>query len=168
MPPPFLYFRLDRNGFFLAFYEDALVGSILADTVSALPKPRGKLWQLAVDPRHRRKGVGSKLLGEAIDYLQSSDLKSIEARTWNSTPYIEFYKKHGFEPTRRALRIEWDLANIHAVETGQDVTVRQASVRDLDSLAKVATYAYVPYWNWSYEDYGGMGKESWTSSCETN
>jgi ribosomal-protein-alanine N-acetyltransferase len=69
-----------------------LVARIIGDEAEIL--------NTAVDPAHRRKGVGSALLSEAISAAQAYNAKAIylEVRESNHAA-ISFYVKHGFRKT---------------------------------------------------------------------
>src|ERR1700730_8926273 len=73
---------------------DAQVCGFLVARVSG---GEGEILNTAIDPAHRRKGVGSLLLTTAISEAQVHNAKSIylEVRESNRAA-ISFYRQHGF------------------------------------------------------------------------
>ena len=72
---------------------------------------------------------------------------------------MDFYKKHSFKPLRRHLAIYWDLTKtLPKLTINRKVSVKEATMADVEILAELASKAYFPYWDWWYEDYGGAEK----------
>ncbi|WP_284778452.1 GNAT family N-acetyltransferase [Agrobacterium sp. lyk4-40-TYG-31] len=70
---------------------DEIVGSVIV----AARGSKAYLWGLYIEPRHQRRGLGSKLLAASSDGLPEET--DIEVRVLlTSTSAISFYKKHGF------------------------------------------------------------------------
>jgi ribosomal-protein-alanine N-acetyltransferase len=78
---------------------------IAAYSITCAGSKNAELASIAVDPRHRRRGLAQALLDETIAELQASKLKA----WWlmvdvDNKPGIAFYEKYGFERTRRVKR----------------------------------------------------------------
>ena len=71
---------------------------IIASVMAGYDGHRGWINYLAVDPRHRRMGIGKSMMKEAQARLESIDCPKInlQVRTTN-TMVIEFYKRLGFK-----------------------------------------------------------------------
>lgn len=79
---------------FLAFLDDSLAGRIvLSEGLN------GYAWvdDIAVDVRHRRKGVGRALMDRAIDWAAARGLPGLRLETQhNNVPACRFYASCGF------------------------------------------------------------------------
>jgi [ribosomal protein S18]-alanine N-acetyltransferase len=73
-------------------------GQICGFLVARVTEDEAEILNMAVDPAHRRKGIGSTLLLAAISAAQAQNGKNIylEVRESNSAA-ISFYRQHGFE-----------------------------------------------------------------------
>ena len=154
----------DEKGLFFAQVDEAIVGTIAAMSLKYLAKKKGRITDLAVLPPYQRKGIGSTLLEAGLNYLKRVGIKEVEAWCWNFPAYLNFYKKHGFKPVRRHLAIYWDLTKpLPKLIVNREVDVKKATMADIEVLAELASKAYLPYWDWWYEDYGGTEKvrENW-------
>jgi ribosomal protein S18 acetylase RimI-like enzyme len=61
----------------------------------AVPEPHWYLAGIGVEPRHRRRGIGTALLGPGVEAADSSGLPC--ALLTNSEENLAFYAKRGFE-----------------------------------------------------------------------
>jgi ribosomal-protein-alanine N-acetyltransferase len=77
-----------------------LNGQICGFLVARITGDEAEILNAAVDPAHRRKGIGSALLTTAISSAQAQNAKTIylEVRESNSAA-VSFYQRHGFEKT---------------------------------------------------------------------
>ena len=68
--------------------------------VARITGDEAEILNTAIDPAHRRKGIGSRLLTRAISEAQAHNTKSIylEVRESNRAA-ISFYDRHGFAKT---------------------------------------------------------------------
>ncbi|MFQ6064166.1 MAG: GNAT family N-acetyltransferase [Candidatus Bathyarchaeia archaeon] len=151
--------HFDGRGLFFAQVGEAVVGTIAAVPLKYLAKKKGRITDLAVLPTHQRKGVGSALLEAGLSYLKGVGMKEAAAWSWNFPAFLDFYAKHGFQPVRRHLAIHWDFTKpLPKLTVNREVYVKEATVADIEVLAKLASKAYLPYWDWWYEDHGGAEK----------
>jgi ribosomal-protein-alanine N-acetyltransferase len=67
-----------------------------------LDERRGHIMNLAVDPRHRGRGIGQALLREGLDYLRvlGAETVELEVRVGNEAA-IKLYEKYGFRIKER-------------------------------------------------------------------
>ena len=92
----------DPNGFFIAELEEP-VGFVACDTnwFSPFEKgPIGEIHELFVHPEYRGQGIGSTLVGKAIEYAKSRNRKM--AGLWVGVENYgakKFYRKLGFRET---------------------------------------------------------------------
>jgi ribosomal-protein-alanine N-acetyltransferase len=83
----------DRDGGVAGF----LIGRSIADEF--------EIQNMAVAADHRRRGVGSKLLGSALEFSRIAGIARVylEVRASNARA-IELYKRHGFTECGRRTR----------------------------------------------------------------
>ncbi|MBU0497175.1 MAG: GNAT family acetyltransferase [Candidatus Thermoplasmatota archaeon] len=79
--------------FFVAEHKKTLVGTIIA----GYDGHRGWIYSLAIDPRYRRKGIGTLLMKKAITILHNKGCLKVNLQiTGNNQDLITFYKTLGF------------------------------------------------------------------------
>ncbi|MBP1930904.1 GNAT family N-acetyltransferase [Ammoniphilus resinae] len=90
--------KMKRDRYYVLKYKEKIIG------VVALKK-RKKYWEigsLAVKPKYRRKGLGSKLLRFAEKKAVSLGAKRVLLTTMRKHPTLPFYyMKHGYRPIRK-------------------------------------------------------------------
>ena len=147
--------HFDEKGLFFAQFGERLVGTIAARPLKYPGQKKGRITNLAVLPSHRRKGVGSTLLKAGLNYLKGIGMEEAEAWSWNSPAFLDFYEKHGFQPERKHLAICWDLTKpLLKLTVNKEVEVKKASLADIELLGELGSRAYLPYWDWWYEEQG--------------
>jgi GNAT superfamily N-acetyltransferase len=152
-----IYF--DEKGLFFAQICETVVGTIAAVPLKYLAKKKGRITNLAVLPAYQRKGIGSALLEAGLGYLKRVGMKEATAWSWNIPAFLDFYEKYSFQPVRRHLAIRWDLTKpLPKLTINKEVDVKEATITDIEVLAELASKAYLPYWDWWYQDYGGPEK----------
>lgn len=136
-----------RRGLTLAAErEGELVGAVSL----VFGNHRGRLRDLVVRPDARRCGIGTALIKAALDHFRKEGQHLIEAQDWDAPSYRAFYEALGFHPARRYLRLCWDLTTpLPALPLNREVTVRQATLADLEEIADLYARMYNPYWDWS-------------------
>ena len=111
---------------------------------------RGRLRDLVVRPDARRCSIGTALIEAALDCFRKQGQRLAEAQDWDASSYRAFYEALGFRPTRRYLRLRWDLTtSLPALPLNREVTVRQATLTDIEEITDLYTRMYSPYWDWS-------------------
>ena len=85
----------DRSVFLAAFQEDTLCGFIAARTVL----DEAEVYNVAVSPAFRRRGVASGLLRSLTELLRDRNVTRVylEVRARNEGA-VKLYEKHGFMP----------------------------------------------------------------------
>ncbi len=68
----------------------------------------GMLWHVAVHPDFRRRGIASRLLGEARTQAEGRNIGRLEAWTRDDPPAREWYLSHGFRPTHTYWHVYMD------------------------------------------------------------
>ena len=97
--------------FFVAIDEETLRGTVMA----GYDGHRGWIYSLAVDPDHRRQGIGSALLDHAERRLSELGCVKINLQVLDGNlPAQRFYEAHGF-------------AVEHRVSMGKEVAANVAS-----------------------------------------
>ena len=98
--PLFRWFGVTTgNGFIVACKE-----RVLGYLISEIRGGQGHIVSMAVDPEHRRKGIGEALLNEAIARMASRvHGVYLEVRAGNETA-IRLYEKHSFKMTGDVLK----------------------------------------------------------------
>jgi len=78
--------------------ENKVIGTIMV----GYDGHRGWIYALAVDPKHRKKGIGAMLLAQAEKILKNRNCPKInlQIETWNQE-VIEFYRKNGYQVEER-------------------------------------------------------------------
>ena len=94
--PKETYDQADSSGQIVLTAE--LNGKICGFLVARIIGEEAEILNMAVDPSHRRNGIGSALLTAAISAAPALNAKNIylEVRESNSEA-IYFYRQHGFE-----------------------------------------------------------------------
>ncbi len=116
-------------------------------------KYRGRLRDLVVRPEARRCGTGRALIEAALERFREHGLRLAEAQDWDAPAYRAFYAALDFQPARSYLLLRWELtAPLPALPLNQEVTVRPATLADLEEIADLYARMYSPYWDWSRED----------------
>jgi len=113
---------------------------------------RGRLRDLVVRPDARRRGVGTALIETALDGFCRRGQPLAEAQDWDVPSYRAFYESLGFRPARRYLLLRWDLtAPLPVLPVNHEVTVRRATLANLEEIADLYARMYSPHWDWSRE-----------------
>ncbi|MCK4314879.1 MAG: GNAT family N-acetyltransferase, partial [Anaerolineae bacterium] len=123
---------------------------------------RGCLRDLVVRPDARRCGVGTALIEAALDRFRKRGLRLAEAQDWDAPPYRAFYAALGFCPVRCYLYLRWDLTTpLPALPLNNEVTVRPATLAELEEIADLYARMYSPYWDWSRDGTLEEGREKY-------
>lgn len=90
--------ELEPQGCFVALADEKRVGI----TTTAHFGKIGCIGNVIVDTRYRSKGIGVKLVKEAIRYLSEKSAKTIALYAYQNT--VEFYEKMGFKSDHHFIR----------------------------------------------------------------
>lgn len=90
------------EGIFVAMEDDEVIGYVTV--LVSLEKSLGRIADLAVDARHRQRGLGSRLIDVALEYMRSRRLRlaKIETLTSNEAGQVA-YPKRGFVEVARQI-----------------------------------------------------------------
>jgi GNAT superfamily N-acetyltransferase len=130
-PTPLVEFRvfLTENRSFVALLGDVPAGFAICGEAG------GRFWlkELAVDPVHGRRGIGTALIDAAIGQARRRGHRAIFLSTFRDVPFNQpFYAKRGFvavdtETAAEELRAQF----LREVPAGIDPATRVLMVRDL-------------------------------------
>ena len=142
----------DPDGCFLAREKGSDVGCV---AVTSLPR---KNWlvirYLAAKHAMSRIDVVEKLLGRALEYVESRRAEFLRATTPAIQPYVDVYKGFGFKPLRRDFRITWDLRDAsHSLS--KRVEINEVSEKTAGEIEERFVESIRPYWDWRTEEQGG-------------
>jgi hypothetical protein len=101
---------------------------------------------LAVKDSESRVSLAQNLVAKAVQYADSKHCKMLKAFVPAVQPYVDVYKKSGFEPVRRSLRIGWDLTPRPTEQS--KVQTRELSKEYADDAAEVWVEGLHPFWDW--------------------
>ena len=118
-------FLFSPQGFFISESKGILNGIVSTAFYGSF----GVIGNLIVAKRFRRQGLGRNLMKYAIDYLKSKGARTI---LLDAVPQIiSLYKKLGFQPICRSLRLEGNLTS-KPVEN-----VRFMTLKDIDKVIQL-------------------------------
>lgn len=140
------------GGCFVADEDGLIVGCV---AVTSLPR---KNWMviryLSAKRAMSRVDTVEKLLGRALEYVETKKPEFLRATTPAMQPYVDVYKSFGFRPIRRDFRIGWDLKKT-APSSRSELDMLEID----DKIARDVSAVYVesvrPYWEWRIEEQGG-------------
>jgi GNAT superfamily N-acetyltransferase len=142
----------DPEGCFLAREKGAVVGCV---AVTSLPR---KNWlvirYLAAKHAMSRIDAVEKLLGRALEYVESKRAEFLRATTPAIQPYVDVYKSFGFKPLRRDFKITWDLRET-SHSPSKRVEISEVSEKTAREIEGSFVEALRPYWDWRTEEQGG-------------
>jgi GNAT superfamily N-acetyltransferase len=141
---------LDREGSFLAETAGSIIGCI---GLYALDRPNWfEIRNLALKDSEGRD-VGKRLIEKTLAYVGSKDGEYVKASTPAVQPYVDLFKKSGFEPARRSLRIAWDIATCQPHESR--IETRELSEESAEDASEVWLKGLRPFWDYWIEEQGG-------------
>jgi len=89
-------------GMLVAYVNGQRVGGcVLAHKTDGVNKLEGRddvvaMWDLRIHPDHRRKGIGSRLFGTALQWARNRQCRELKVETQNiNVPACQFYKQQG-------------------------------------------------------------------------
>ena len=149
---------LNLDGSLIAEHEGSVVGCA---GLYELEHPGWfEISKLAVRDT-RPEDLAKRLVAKILDNLESKEPKFLKASTPAVQPYVDVYKSSGFEPTRRSVRIAWDLSKVQARASKSET--RELEKDSADEAADVWIEGLRPYWNYWIEESGGADEiKAWT------
>jgi ribosomal protein S18 acetylase RimI-like enzyme len=83
------------------------IASIEKPALYAKPKKIGKLTNLYVKERYRKRGIGKQIFDEFLEWFKSRDIKHIELSVdARNQIAISAYKKYGFFEFQKKMRLD--------------------------------------------------------------
>ncbi|MBO0888508.1 GNAT family N-acetyltransferase [Candidatus Bathyarchaeota archaeon] len=141
---------LDHEGSFVAERDGSVIGCV---GLFKLERPGWfEVRNLAVKDLHPEK-LAVDLLAKTSDYLDSKRPEFVKASTPAVQPYVDLYKRTGFVPARRSVRIRWDLSTCKISES--KVETRNLLKEHANDAAEVWVEGLRPHWDYWIEEQGG-------------
>jgi GNAT superfamily N-acetyltransferase len=142
----------DPAGCFIAEDKGSIVGCV---AVTNLPRKNWLIIRyLAAKRALSRVYAVEKLLGRALQYVETKKPEFLRATTPSIQPYVDVYKSFAFKPIRRDFRITWDLTGASGSPTKQ-VEISEVTEKTASEIAEVYVESIRPYWDWRTEEQGG-------------
>jgi GNAT superfamily N-acetyltransferase len=156
--------RVNSDNCFIAEENQRSIGWIVATSL-----PREKWFvirHLSVRDALSRRKVAEELLERAIEYVESKTPEFMRATTPAVQPYVEVYRKHGFEPLRRDFRISWQTEDVPYAD---DPTIETKEVSDdtRNDASGLFVRSLSPIWDWRTEEEGGRVAVAESFKAET-
>jgi GNAT superfamily N-acetyltransferase len=99
-----------RDGFWIAMINGNIAGSIAVDGIKGSTKGAHLRWFI-VAPEHHRKGIGGRLLGEAVEFCKKRNYPRIHLWTFEGLhPARHLYEKLGFKLCEEHEGTQWGKA----------------------------------------------------------
>jgi ribosomal protein S18 acetylase RimI-like enzyme len=127
-------------------------GKVRAETDKTRAEPKGFIDGPDVVPEHRRKGIGTMLMREALAVLRDAGMKSAELGTFDDERSRGFLEPLGFRVVRRFCRMERRLESVPAgVGEARDVEVIPLGRTDddLSLLSRLSNEAFREHFNYN-------------------
>jgi mycothiol synthase len=164
-------FENDRESLWRLGYLDGEPAGVAVGRPSSLP---GSTYgAVRVRPAFRRRGLGSALLAQIVEYARSRDAKEIWGRMRaDDAEALAFAERHGFREVGREQDVVLELAKVRpmAVEPPAGITLVSFAERpdlipavfEADTEVTVDVPAHVPheavsYERWAHENIEGPG-----------
>ncbi|MCP8316276.1 MAG: ribosomal protein S18-alanine N-acetyltransferase [archaeon] len=98
------YYDVPREGFLIAEINDKVVGYIVGNMIiSEEGRKEGHILDIAVDPAHRKQGVGKILIGHILEIFKKRGAEKVRLEVkLNNIEARRFYSKLGFVETQIA------------------------------------------------------------------
>lgn len=96
-----------------------------------------------------------QLVQKAVDFATSHHAEYLRSTTPRLEPYVNAYKKSGFQTVRRDFRIVWKLRKLER-RAAKIVELHQVTNKTLDLATDTFIKSLEPYWAWRTEEHGGQ------------
>lgn len=124
----------------VAVLDNEIVGVVINSVIESLKW--GMVWELAVVPEQRDKGIGTKLIAESEQLLLKSGTEitdlAIGVKTHNFRA-ISLYERLGYDLRFLIVRLR---SSIWQTSPAQQLTVRDAETKDAAKLSRLVPDAY--------------------------
>jgi N-acetylglutamate synthase-like GNAT family acetyltransferase len=142
------------EGFFIAEEDGLPMGCV---GVFNLPSQKClEIRYLAVKEAFANMHIVDGLIEAAMKYSALKKPKLVKAVTLTIPPYVEAYKRFGFTPVRRILRIAWDPIKTPAEkQPSPEITITEIGEHEVAEASQTFVEALQPYWDWWVEEEGG-------------
>ncbi len=145
--------HFDPSGCFVAEHQGSIIGCV---AVTGLPREKWfVLRYLALRDASQGTDLAKQLVQKAVDFARSHHAEYLRSTTPRLEPYVNAYKKSGFEPVRRDFRIVWTLKQPKR-PAAKIVKLQQVTDKTLDLAADTFIKSLEPYWIWRTEEHGGQ------------
>lgn len=141
------------EGFFIAEEDGLPIGCIGVFNLPA--EGYLEIRYLAVKDAFSNLAAVDDLIDAALSYSLSQQPKMLKAATLAIQPYVGEYKRFGFKPVRRILRIAWDLTKIPEEHLMGKTSIIEVTEENLEEVCRVFVDGVQPHWDWWIEEEGG-------------
>ena len=105
------------------------------------------------EKRRQESSVSGTLVTKTLQYAETNHVEQLKAFVPAVEPFVGIYKRAGFTPARRSLRISWDLATLNPEES--NVETKWISKEQAEEAADVWVEGLHIYWDFWIEEQGG-------------
>ena len=120
---------LEPQGCFIAEEDNEKLGHVFAFNYGKI----GVIGMLIVRPKYRNRGIGTKLMGKAIRYLEKQGVETIRLEA--VVKAVSLYERLGFKKEFDSLRMERKVKKNKNIEIDFSL-IRQIKTEDLNKIAK--------------------------------
>lgn len=142
----------------VAVLENEIVGVVINSINDALKW--GMIWELAVVPEYRDKGIGTNLIAESEQLLVKQGVKitdlAIGVKTHNTRAYA-LYERLGYGVRFLVVRLK---GSAWQTKPGRQLVVREAETKDAAKLSRLVPDAY-----WSASNASSWKKQISEGDC---
>ena len=122
-------YHLEAQGCFITEEDNKKLGHIFAFNYGKI----GVIGMLIVRPKYRNRGIGTKLMEKAIQYLEKQGVETIRLEA--VVKAVSLYKRLGFKKEFDSLRMERKVKKNENIEIDFSL-IRQIKAEDLNKIAK--------------------------------
>ncbi len=153
----------------LAYESDELVG--YAHTLAyGESKARRVSCELVVEPNHRRRGIGSALLGQVIDHAKSQRARSLDLWAYNdSEGSRHFARSFSLSPQRRLLHMHRHPGEPPTLSVPPSASVRPLRAGEDESLLALNNRIFEGHpenGSWTMEDLAARQGQPWFDASD--
>jgi len=138
----------------IAEVDGTPVAMVNAETDKTTTDRKGYLGGPHVVPEHRRRGIGTALVRQALPFLHAAGMETAEAYTFDAAPARGFLGSHGFKVVRRFSRMRRPLVELPAGvgEAGDvDIVPLGRTDEDIGLMVRLRNEAFREHFNYTPE-----------------